>query len=101
MVQGRASPASARRGAATPGFGLLPHAIVLPHFDEYPSMVGAAVSRLTGKGLTVVGVDGGTALVRHDGDLRAVGQGAVTVWGPLGHDVFHDTVLPTGAIGPT
>ncbi len=101
MVQGERIAGLRGGSHATPGFGLLPGAIVLPHFDEYPSMIGAAVSRLVGRGLSVVGVDGGTALVRHEGRLRAVGRGSVTVWGPLGHHRFSDEDLPDGAIGPT
>lgn len=100
MVQGD-HIAGLRSARSSPGFGLLPHAIVLPHFDEYPSMIGRAVRSLTGRGRTVVGVDGGTALVRHCDELRAVGGGSVTVWGPLGHAVYRDETLPHGAIGPT
>lgn len=100
MVQGERIAGLRSAAAASPGFGLLPGAIVLPHFDEYHSMVGAATSRLVGKGLSVVGIDGGTALVRHHDEFRAVGSGKVTVWGPLGHDEFHDEILPDGSIGP-
>ena len=96
MVQGERIAGLRGASHATPGFGLLPGAIVLPHFDEYPSMIGAAVSRLVGRGLSVVGVDGGTALVRHQGQLRAVGRGSVTVWGPLGHHRFSDEDAPGG-----
>ena len=107
MIQGERIAGLRSAGSATEGFGLLPHAIVLPHFDEYPSMVGTAVKHLVGRGLTVVGIDGGTALVRHDPadggpvQLRAVGRGSVTIWGPLGHDVYAEQDIPAGAIGPT
>ena len=80
MIQGERI-AGFRSAAHADGVRLLPGAIVLPHFDEYPSMIGTAVKGLLGRGLTVVGVDGGTALVRHADELRAVGRGAVTVWG--------------------
>lgn len=99
MIQGERI-AGLRYASHAEGFGLLPGAVVLPHFDEYPSMIGAAVKRLLGRGLSVVGIDGGTALVRHRDELRAVGRGSVTVWGPLGHDVFHDGAIPSGFIGP-
>lgn len=100
MVQGERI-AGLRSAAHSEGFGLLRSAIVLPHFDEYPSMVGTAVKHLVGRGLSVVGIDGGTALVRHRGALRAVGRGSVTIWGPQGHEVFHDEGVPDGSIGPT
>ncbi len=107
MIQGERIAGLRSPGNATPGFGLLPHTIVLPHFDEYPSMVARVVQGLVGRGLTVVGVDGGTALVRHrpaDGgpdELAAVGRGSVTIWGPDGHAVFADGPIPSTAIGPT
>jgi hypothetical protein len=78
---------------------LLPNTIVLPHFDEYPSLAGSVVNRLLGRGRNVVGVDGGTALVRHRNRFRAVGRGSVTVWGPTGRARFHEEDLPEGALG--
>ncbi len=98
MIQGERIAGLRSAATATPGFGLLPGSIVLPHFDEYPSMIATAVQRLVGKGLSVVGIDGGTALVRHDDRLHAVGRGSVTVWGPLGHGVYANEELPAGAI---
>jgi cyanophycinase len=97
MVQG-SHIAGIRGGAGTPGFGLLPHTIVLPHFDEYPSLAGSVVHRLVGKGTNVVGVDGATALVRHQDRFRAVGPGAVTVWHGTDKQRFHDEELPDGIL---
>ena len=84
MVQGERIAGLRRASQATPGFGLLPHAVVLPHFDEYPSMIGAAVSRLVGRGLSVVGVDGGTALVRHQRRAARRGSRVGDRVGPVG-----------------
>jgi cyanophycinase len=97
MVQG-SHIAGLRGGKGTQGFGLLPNTVVLPHFDEFPSLAGDLVRRLVGHGHQVVGVDGGTALVRHQDRFRAVGRGAVTVWGPLGKGRYHDEELPEGAL---
>jgi cyanophycinase len=97
MVQG-SHIAGLRGGAGSPGFGLLPNTIVLPHFDEYPSLAVDVVRRLVGRGRNVVGVDGATALVRHQGRFHAVGRGAVTVWGAEGKGRFHDEDLPDGAL---
>ncbi len=98
MVQG-SHIAGLRGGAGSVGFGLLPDSIVLPHFDEYPSLAGDVVHRLTGQGRDVVGIDGATALVRHRERFRAVGRGAVTVWGRAGKARFHDEELPEGTLG--
>lgn len=100
MVQG-SQIAGLRGGKGSEGFGLLPNTIVLPHFDEYPSLAGDVVHRLVGRGRNVIGIDGATALVRHEGRFRAVGRGGVTVWGPdnVKHR-FHDEDLPDGSLGP-
>lgn len=107
MVQGEQIAPIRQGGSPIPGTALLPHAIVIPHFDEFPELFRAAAERLvastgstTGSGLSVVGIDGGTALVRHRDELRVVGSGSVTIWGPKGHDVYRDEVVPTDAIGP-
>jgi cyanophycinase len=98
MVQG-SHIAGIRGGAGSPGFGLLPDTIVLPHFDEYPSLAGSVVHRLVGRPRTVVGIDGATALVRHHDRFRAVGPGSVTVWtGTEKKARFHDEELPDGLL---
>ena len=97
MVQG-SHIAGLRGGAGTAGFGLLPNTVVLPHFDEFPSLAGDLVKRLIGRGRNVVGVDGATALVRHRDQFSAVGRGSVTVWGPNGKARFHDEALPEGTL---
>ena len=99
MVQG-SHIAGFRGGAGSEGFGLLPNTVVLPHFDEFPSLARDVVTRLIGRGRNVVGVDGATALVRHRDRFRAVGRGSVTVWGPEGKGRFHDEALPDGVFGP-
>jgi cyanophycinase-like exopeptidase len=97
MVQG-SHIAGLRGGKGSVGFGLLPNTVVLPHFDEFPSLAGDLVRRLVGHGRNVVGVDGATALVRHRDGFRAVGRGHVTVWGPLGKGRYHDEELPDGVL---
>lgn len=97
MVQG-SHIAGLRGGAGSTGFGLLPNTIVLPHFDEYPSLAGDLVNRLVGRTRNIVGVDGATALVRHHDRFRAVGRGSVWVWGPTGKAKFHDEDLPEGTL---
>ena len=98
MVQG-SHIAGIRGGPGSTGFGLLPNTIVLPHFDEYPSLAGSVVHKLVGRGRDVVGIDGATALVRHQDRFRAVGQGSVTVWHGNERATFHDAELPVGLLG--
>lgn len=99
MVQG-GHIASFRGGAGSDGFGLLPGTVVIPHFDEFPSMISGIMRRVVGRGHTVVGIDGGTALVRHRGAFRVVGEGGVEVWGPAGHARYVSEPVPTAAFAP-
>lgn len=100
MIQG-AEIAPLRGGSPTPGFGLLADTIVIPHFDEFPALVQPVVDRLVGRGTTVIGIDGGTALVRHVGALRAIGSGRVSIWGPRGYAAFTDSPIEPDWIGRT
>lgn len=68
------------------GFHFLPRAIVMPHFDEMSESMLQPVRLLTGNELTLVGIDGNTALVQ-DGkqfppgnQYEVLGSGGVTVW---------------------
>ena len=99
MVQG-GRIAGFRGGEGADGFGLLPGTVVIPHFDEFPAMVNGVLRRVVGRGHTVIGVDGGTALVRHRGAFRVVGEGGVEVWGPEGHHRFHDEAVPAEVVAP-
>ncbi len=99
MVQG-GRIAALRGGAESEGFGLLPGTLVLPHFDEFPTMISTVVRRVVGRGSIVVGIDGGTALVRHRGEHRAVGRGGVEIWGPEGHRRFEREPIPAAHLEP-
>ena len=48
------------------GFGLWPGVHVVPHFDEIPSLVVSGIRRAIGTKLTLIGVNGNTALVKLD-----------------------------------
>lgn len=69
-----------------PGFNFLPGATVIPHFEEMQSSIIQSVRVLTHKDLTILGVEGFTALVvdGKPGDRHAayavLGDGGVTVW---------------------
>lgn len=99
MVQG-GRVAGFRGGPGHDGFGLLPGTVVIPHFDEFPTMVAELLRRVTGRGHTVVGIDGGTGLVRHRGAFRAIGEGGVEVWGPQGHHRFASESIPADVLAP-
>jgi cyanophycinase len=73
-----------RFGGWNVGFNFLPNAVIIPHFDEIPeAMVQPALLLLAG-GITVVGVERNTALVKTDTpegpQYEAVGTGGVTIW---------------------
>lgn len=61
-----------------PGFGFLPGVFIVPHFDEIPAIIKLGISRLSKK-MTMVGIDGYTALVCKNTGCMVIGRGAVTV----------------------
>ncbi|HET7010454.1 MAG TPA: Type 1 glutamine amidotransferase-like domain-containing protein [Anaerolineales bacterium] len=62
-----------------PAFGLVPGAMVLPHFDELPAWVGGVLWALRPRQSHLIGVDGGTALVGDADGWGILGPGRVTV----------------------
>lgn len=61
------------------GLGLLPGIVVIPHFDEFRVNPAPLLGALP-ESVTVVGVDGGTALVGSPGQWTVEGKGSVTVF---------------------
>lgn len=78
MIQGEVF-AGFPRSRQQEGFGLWPGVNVIPHFDEIPSAMVASMRLLVGKRITVIGVEGNTALLHKDGAYEVIGQG-VTIW---------------------
>ena len=64
----------------SPGFNLLPGAVILPHYDEIPEMMISAVSLFLPGDLSMLGIEGSTALICWPDHCQAKGQGGVTVW---------------------
>ncbi len=62
-----------------PAFALVPHAIVIPHYNEFPEMMSGLMFRNRPEGTYVIGVDGHTALVGSGDDWQVMGQGRVTI----------------------
>lgn len=63
-----------------PGFKLLAGVTVIPHFDEIPPMMLKPTRLLAGRKVTILGVEGSTALVIDGGRAEVLGSGGVTVW---------------------
>jgi len=62
-----------------PALGLVPGIAVIPHFDELPGVFVTPMS-LAARKVTVVGIEGTTALVGSGEQWTVVGRGGVTVF---------------------
>jgi cyanophycinase len=60
-------------------FALVPAAIVVPHYDEFPEMMVSLMFGRRPPGSYLIGIDGHTALVGFDQTWRVLGAGRVTV----------------------
>ncbi len=78
-----------------PGFALLPGATIIPHFDEIPQRMLRPMRLVAGKDLTILGIEGNTALVKTDDGYEVLGSGGVTVWDQAGRTRFTAGPLPS------
>jgi cyanophycinase-like exopeptidase len=62
------------------GFNRLPGVVILPHFDEMSGWLVDTVKIVLAANLTVIGIDGNTALVCSNGSYQVAGSGGVMVW---------------------
>lgn len=70
-----------RGGAFTLGLGVVNGLTAVPHFDTWSADKADRTRQLAPKGLTLVGIDERTALIRAtDGTWRAEGAGSVAAW---------------------
>jgi cyanophycinase len=60
-------------------FALVPEAIVVPHYDEFPEVMVSLMFGRRPQGSYLIGVDGHTALVGLDHAWQVLGTGRVTV----------------------
>jgi cyanophycinase len=60
-------------------FALVPDAIVVPHYDEFPEVMVSLMFGRRPPGSYLVGIDGHTALVGLDHTWQVLGAGRVTV----------------------
>jgi len=75
-----------------PAFGLVPDAVIIPHFDEMPRAILRTWIALRPAETHALGIDGGTALVGAPDDWRVLGSGSVSVMA-----TGRETVLRAGA----
>lgn len=81
------------------GFNFLPGKTVIPHFDEIPGALLSSMRLLSGHKLTVLGIDGNTALVKSGATYEVIGAGGVTVWNKAGKVRYTDGPLPAMLLG--
>jgi cyanophycinase-like exopeptidase len=62
------------------GLGLVPGAVVIPHYDAFPEAFAALIVLQAPNDATTVGIDEETAIVGNDGAWQVRGRGRVTVW---------------------
>jgi cyanophycinase-like exopeptidase len=96
MVLGGELPDIPQVWRTLPALGLVPKILVIPHFDELPGRLASLID-LSRPDLTLVGVDGMTALVGHNGGYTVSGRGGVTLMTPGSKTRYHDgqkVVLP-------
>lgn len=62
-----------------PALDLVPGIAIIPHFDEIPKAMTSTIANIGRSKITVVGIDGATALVVSDGRWSVQGAGGVTV----------------------
>jgi cyanophycinase-like exopeptidase len=63
-----------------PAFGLVPGVVIMPHFDEIPKAMITSLRMMVRDELTLLGIEGNTALVGSDNAYQVVGSGGVVVW---------------------
>jgi cyanophycinase len=62
------------------GFGFVPGASVIPHYDAWPEPLSVLIALQAPRGSLVLGIDEETAVVGHDGSWQVHGRSRVTVW---------------------
>jgi cyanophycinase len=84
-----------------PGFNFLPGATVIPHFDEIPAAMISSMRLFADKSLTVLGIDGYTALFCDGEQNEVLGRGGVTVWNRNSKTRHVRGPLPAGFVATT
>jgi len=79
MIWGETIPSFPTMWPFRPAFNRLPGVIIMPHYDEIGGQFAGLIRMMAGK-LTLLGIEGNTALVQHDGAFTVAGSGGATVW---------------------
>jgi cyanophycinase len=85
-------------GNNKPGFGLLPNTVIIPHFDEIPGILSRVLRFFNGQNMTMIGIDGSTALVVENGRYEVLGKNQVTIYSTKGTNQYPAGLLPDGLI---
>lgn len=79
MIMGSHVPGLALTTTMRPGFGLVPGAMVMPHFDELFGRFAVLATLRAPAGAYLLGIDGMTGLLVGDAGWRVLGAGRVVV----------------------
>ena len=82
-----------------PGFNFLPGVTVIPHFDEIPESIIKPLHLLTRNGLTMLGIEGNTALVQYGNQYEVAGSGGIHVWNKRGKTRYTSGPLQPDVLG--
>lgn len=77
MIMGERIPGFPR---PKPAFGLVLHTLIMPHFNELPGSMMSSLHFLVSDHLTLLGIEGNTALVGDGERYQVLGGGGVVVW---------------------
>ena len=76
------------------GFNFLSGVTIIPHYNEIPAYVVKSLRMLAGRDLTVLGIEGNTALVYSKEHFEVLGRGGVVVWNRAGKTRYTRGLLP-------
>ena len=81
------------------GFNFIPGVTILPHFDEIPQPRIKSIRESIEDDLTLLGIEGNTALLKSGEQYEVVGIGGVTLWNRTEKTRYTHGPLLTGLIG--
>ena len=81
------------------GFNFIPGVTILPHFDEIPQPRIQSIRDSIEGNLTLLGIEGNTALLKSGEQYEVIGSGGVTLWSRTDKTRYTHGPLPTGVFG--
>ena len=70
--------------------GTVPGVIAFPHYDAFPEPMAVLMMLPAPRGVTILGLDEGTAAIGRDGGWQVRGRGRVTVWRGRHRERYRD-----------